>query len=456
LTEFAVLLEENAGLPQDIEWAVDRDGQLLLLQSRPLTVLEPSVDTVDVDVSGFEVLAEGGTTVCPGAGAGPVHHVRKVSELAAVPEGCVLVAPRPVPGLVAVIDRVVALVTEIGGVASHLATLAREYRVPAVMGLQESAALPQGAEVTLDATQAIVYAGRHPELVDARRPSYEVFHETDIYGLLRKVLDLVSPLNLLHPEDDNFQAANCRTLHDITRFAHQMAMEEMFTRAAETKSGPGSGLQLRSSIPLQVNLVYLGGEPRTVRGRWVREEDIGSEPMAAFWEGVTTEGWPKPPPVNLRGFMSVLSSRFGGGPPTGFSENSFAILSPEYMNLSLRLGYHFTTIEAMCTDDQSKNYIRIQYKHGGASIDRRVRRIRLITNILSSAGFDNLSRGDFLDSRIAYLDRPRSLALIKLLGRISIMTKQLDMALSSDAITEWYTRDFMKKLGLEGSPTSPQ
>jgi len=449
LTEAAILLENNAGMPQDIEWAVDQAGDLVFLQSRSLTVLQPSKEENELDISGLSILAVGGTTVCPGAGAGPIHHVRRFSELAKVPEGCVLVAPRPVPGLVAVIDRVVALVTEVGGVASHMATLAREYRVPTVMGLEASADLPQGIEVTVDATKTTVYAGRHPELVDARRPRYEAFHDADIYGLLREVLTHVSPLNLLHPSDENFLASNCVTFHDITRFAHQMAMEEMFTRAAESKGGHGGGLQLKSRIPLQVSLVYLDRDRKEIRGRWVRDDNIGSDPMTSFWKGVASEGWPKPPPVNLRGFMSVISTHFGGGPPSGFSESSFAILSREYMNLSLRLGYHFTTIESMCTDDQSQNYIRIEYKHGGASIDRRVRRIRLITDILSAAGFDNLSRGDFLDSRIAYLDRTRVLDLLGILGRLSIMTKQLDMALSSDAITDWYTRDFMTKLGIE-------
>jgi len=35
-----------------------------------------------------------------------------------------------------------------------------------------------------------------------------------------------------------------------------------------------------------------------------------------------------------------------------------------------------------------------------------------------------------------------------LLGRLSMLTKQLDMALSNDSIAEWYTRDIMKKLGI--------
>lgn len=118
------------------------------------------------------------------------------------------------------------------------------------------------------------------------------------------------------------------------------------------------------------------------------------------------------------------------------------------MMLSLRMGYHFTTVESMCTSDLSKNYIRMQYKAGGASIDRRMRRIKLIMDILSKIGFGNSSKGDFLDTVIAYETHDNILAKLYILGRLNMMVKQLDMALSSDAITKWYYQELMKKLGL--------
>ena len=36
------------------------------------------------------------------------------------------------------------------------------------------------------------------------------------------------------------------------------------------------------------------------------------------------------------------------------------------------------------------------------------------------------------------------------------MTKQLDMALSNDSIAEWYTQDFMRKLGLQENASPPR
>ena len=70
------------------------------------------------------------TSITPGAGFGPVHHAASSDDLPGVPHDCVLMAPRPFPGLVSVLTKISALVTEIGGLASHTATLqAREYGV---------------------------------------------------------------------------------------------------------------------------------------------------------------------------------------------------------------------------------------------------------------------------------------------------------------------------------------
>jgi len=114
------------------------------------------------------------------------------------------------------------------------------------------------------------------------------------------------------------------------------------------------------------------------------------------------------------------------------------------------MGYHFMTIEALCTSEPGKNYIRLQYKEGRASLDRRIRRINIIRSILKRMGFENSSREDFLLSTIAYQDCSAIIEKLGLLGRITLMTKQLDMALSNDAIAEWYLNDFLKKLGLSG------
>ena len=132
-----------------------------------------------------------------------------------------------------------------------------------------------------------------------------------------------------------------------------------------------------------------------------------------------------------------------------YSESSFVILGREYMIASLRMGYHFTTVEGMCTEDPQKNYVRMQYKEGGSTPERRVRRIELIKDVLSEIGFEHQGKGDFLDTRLAYQTSGNTCRALFKLGRITMLTKQLDMALTNESVTAWYTKQIMQKLGLK-------
>jgi len=450
LARYATAIETHCGCPQDIEWAVDRAGRLFLLQSRPLRIVEPERASALPDLSGVPVVCRGGLTVSPGAGGGPVQPVSSADDLATVPRGAVVVAPRPFPALAAILDRTSALVTESGGVASHMATLAREGRVPTLAAVDGALAIAPGEVVTVDATGRAIYRGLVPALVEARRPRAELFDDTAIYTLLDRVLSRVSTLNLLHPSDPGFCPANCRTFHDITRLAHQRAMEEMFSKAKTVEHKDRLGVRLASEIPLDVYVLCLDRpQPESPDCRTIAEDQIESAPMKAFWAGVKREGWVSEAlPASPGGLMGVLATHLSTSETNDFSECSFAILSREYMVMSLRMGYHFTTIEALSTAEPSKNYIRMQHKGGGASPDRRVRRVNLIKDLLSRLGFEHHGTGDFLDSAVSYLDAATSLETLEVMGRITMLTKQLDMALSNDAITRWYTEDFAKRLGL--------
>jgi len=448
LAVFAKKIEEHYGQPMDIEWAIDRKGQAFLLQARPLQVVESKAASEKVDVTRLETLCAGGATVYPGAGSGLVFHLRTTKDLSYVPDGAVLVAPLPFPGLVTVMGKVHALLTHTGSTASHMATLAREYGVPTLVGLDKSWDIPAGMDVTVDATARTVYRGNHPDLVASRRSQSRGRDQTGIYGLLKQVLRRISPLHLINPDDDDFTPENCRTFHDITRFVHQTAMQEMFSIGKNIRNRDRVAFELNTAIPLEIMIIYIDRDLSDYQGpRRVEEGELASAPMEAFWQGILEEGWPPHPTApyaeKTAGGLATKSGR-------GFSEKSFAVLGAEYMMLSLRMGYHFNTVEALCTDTDNKNYIRFQCRGGGASLERRSRRVQLLNDLLSSMGFECSEKGDFVDARIAYQGNWGILDNLRLIGRITMMTKQLDMGLANDTIKKWYIRDFKNKLGLGG------
>jgi pyruvate,water dikinase len=450
LAEFALTLEQHYGEPQDIEWAMNKNGELFLLQTRPLKVLKPKIEICFPDGFTPTILAEGGTPVCFGVGTGPIHHISSIEDIDSVPKGAILVTPNPSPKLVAVMDRINALVTLVGGAASHLATLARELSVPTIAGLSSALDIPQGQEVTVDASDGKIYDGNHPECI----PEQEEEGVSSSLGsklaaeVLNRFIAQITHLSLIHPGEEGFFIENCSTMHDILRYIHQKSMEEMFSTLTKTSHKDHIGLRLKTKIPLLINIIYLDKDFMGNK-RWLPEDEIDSLPMKALWGGILQEGWPsRPVPADLKGFLAVVGTDIKGERQPEFSENSYAFLSKEYMLLNLRMGYHFSTIEALVTPAPEKNYIRMQFKLGGAPLERRIRRIWLICELLRRVGFENFSQGDFLDTMVAYQDESEILERLHMLGRITILTKQLDLTLSSDERARWYLSEFLTKLGL--------
>lgn len=89
-----------------------------------------------------------------GQGAGGGRVIGTVSANDGVPPvGAVLVVRTLDPGLATVLPQLGGLVAETGNVLSHLAILAREFGVPAVVGVPDAVArFPAGSEVVVDGT----------------------------------------------------------------------------------------------------------------------------------------------------------------------------------------------------------------------------------------------------------------------------------------------------------------
>ncbi len=455
LAGYALALERHFNRPQDIEWALDPRGRLFVLQSRPLRlpdqpVARPSAEAIRAALERHPVILSGGTVASPGVGAGPAWVVSREDELAGFPRGAVLVARHTSPRFGRVMSRAAAILTDVGSSTGHMASLAREFRVPAIVDTGNATRLIEpGCEVTVDAQDGKVYLGRVEELIGLHASDSHQFRTTAVFNTLMRALAKVAPLNLIDPKDRGFRPEGCQTFHDITRFSHEVAVSEIFRiyDCEDIVSG-GLAVRLESTIPVGLFMIDLGGGLDAPAGaRVATPERISSLPMRAVWEGMTCPGvdWMAVKPIDAAGFAAVLASAAVAPAleTRRYGENSYALLSKEYLNLSLKLGYHFTVIDAYCSDQRNENYINVSFKGGAAGRARRVRRARFIGDVLERLDFLVERKGDFVNARMKKVGRAVTEEKLNMLGRLLGCARQLDVALASEEALTSYVNSFL-------------
>lgn len=462
LASYARKVEAHFGKPQDMEWTVDQNGQLYLLQSRLLRL--PSSRTLADErrptvATGHKILLDKGTIACRGVGAGPVCVVHCEEDLANFPEGGVLVVRHTHPEFAVVLKKASAVVSDIGTVLGHLATVAREYNVPAVFNADNATkVLTNGMQVTVDAVYANVYEGVVEEVLRGKKTD-DAFVAPPVLNQLCAILQMITPLNLTDPRGPDFRPTGCKTLHDITRFAHEVSLRVMFGLSKESHFADRSTKQLVSGVPMQWWVIDLeDGITPGVEGKKVKPEEIVSIPMRALWEGMTALPWKGPPPVDTKGFLSAV---FGATvdpsiePSVGkrFADKNYIVISKHFCNLSSRLGFHFSTTEAYVGDNPNENYVSFIFKGGAADLDRRVRRVRFVGKLLERFDFRTEIKDDSVFARLEGHDQDYLKERLKVLGHIIIHTRQLDMVMFNDAMVNWYYKDILK--GIESFVRTP-
>ena len=453
LASYARKAEAHFGQPQDMEWTIDQEGRLYLLQSRPLRLASPETladQRRPTVAKGHKILLDKGTIACRGVGAGPVYVVNREEDLADFPEGGVLVVRRAHPEFAVVLQKASAVVSDIGTVLGHLAKVAREYNVPAIFNTEKGTeVLRNGMQVTVDAVYANVYEGVVEEVLRGKKTD-DAFKASPALKQLQDILQMITPLNLTDPRSPNFRPTGCKTLHDITRFAHEVSLRAMFDFSKESHFSDRSAKQLVCEVPMQWWIIDLeDGIKEGVKGKKVRPEEIVSIPMQALWQGMTALPWKGPPPVDTKGFLSIV---FGAttdpsiDPSVGkrFADKNYIIISKHFCNLSSRLGFHFSTTEAYVGDNPNENYISFIFKGGAADVDRRVRRIQFVGKLLERFDFRNEVKDDSIFARLEGHDQDYMMDHLKVLGHIIVHTRQLDMVMFNEAMVNWYYEEMLK------------
>jgi len=455
LAKYAVQMENHFQYPQDIEWAIDPDDNLFILQTRPLRVEGKSSSNgegLTQRLPGYTLLLEGGDIACPGIGFGQAYHIRSEDDLISFPEGGVLVAAHPSPQYVMIMHKARAILTNSGSVLGHMASLAREFKVPTILNTQTvTSSVEQNAEITVDAFSGRVYLGKVPELIEIKLPRGEFMKNTPVYNTLRKTADLIVPLNLVDPKSSHFVPQNCRTIHDIMRLIHELSYTELF-QISDLVTGRGKiSVKLDAPLPIDLYIIDLDGGLRNdlKSSPKITVDAITSVPFKALLKGMLREDLRslEPKPIEIKGFLSVMSEQILSPPNIAaerFGDKSYAIISDKYLNFSSRVGYHYSILDCYCGKTITKNYINFQFKGGAADDVRKNRRARLIERILGEMAFLVEVQGDRVTARFAKQESEVMEEKLDYIGRLLLFTRQMDMLMYSEESITYLTDCFLK------------
>ena len=454
IVDWGLRLERHYGHALDIEWAIDQDGRLSILQARPLgrsrSYGERGEKTCPKrEFPNHPILLQAGTTASDGTASGPAYVLESDHMFHHIPEGAIVIAKQTSPRYVPLMGRIRAIVTDVGSVTGHMASVAREFQIPALVGTGSATKrIPHGSEITVDAANMAVYRGRVASLLKERKP-LNPMKGSPIYKTVKEALTKISPLNLTDPKQEDFRPDGCRTIHDIIRFSHEMAMHQMFRIGKDLDSGESSAVPLQTFLPMKILIVDLGkGVMLRPGGKVARFENVASVPFRALLTGMTLRAvpWNRDAADEM---LHRCASETGVEDETvlveetGVSPN-YAIVSGNYLNFNARLGYYFATIDTYCGPMVNDNYITFHFKGGAADMGRRSRRAQLIFMIIRELGFKSEQKGDMVRGDLKkYLSRTFEEKL-DMLGRLLGYVGYLDSIAMDDEPVEWYVDQFLE------------
>ena len=460
ITEYALRIEKYFNTPQDIEWTIDKEGKIFILQCRPLAVSVSNGSnngrkiTDDEIEAKYPVLIDEGTCASLGVCSGKVFIMNKIKDLVNFPSGGILVVKKTLPELTRVLHKASGLIADIGNTTGHLSIIARELGIPVIVNtINATSTLTDGMTVTIDAGHNRVYEGIAEELIQSYKSvssNKNVFIKSPMHRIWENISKLVIPLNLTDPGAQDFAPENCKTLHDVTRFAHEYAMREMFSLYESAEYEDKHAYPLKFSVPLDIHVIDLGNGLINVEGKkkHITPDNIISKPFLSLMKGMTAPGirWAGPLPIDLKGFTNLLMSNVvdSNRGDRDLGSKSYAIISDCYLNFFSRLGYHFSRLDAYASDELNNNYINFNFRGGAADPIRRMRRAKIITKVLETLNFSVTHRNDHVLATIRKIPASLILEYLSEIGRLMGAVRNVDVTLTSDESIDKFVDAFLK------------
>lgn len=175
LAGYAKAIEQHYGCYMDMEWALDENNKLWILQARPETVWsrknKEKKEGKKVNVTTDHKVLVKGLPASPGLVAGKAHVITDPADIDQFKDGEILVTLMTSPDWVPAMKKALAIVTDAGGMTCHASIVSRELGIPCVVGTKSrstdaTAVLKTGQEITVDAQNGIIYEGIVEDMIE--------------------------------------------------------------------------------------------------------------------------------------------------------------------------------------------------------------------------------------------------------------------------------------------------
>ncbi len=450
LTKWAVKLERFFGGPQDIEWCKDQHGQLYLLQSRPLSTEKQGALKLSCEYQKIpnQILLDEGETASSGCATGKVFKINQDSDLESLPAHSILVAKNPQAHYVAVMDKLSGVVTDQGSKAGHFASVAREFGIPVLVNSPKATEiLDNGMDITVHADRKMVFAGSISEYSRHQSPKSALLADNPFKRRLKFIISFISPLQLVDPDSATFRPEGCRSLHDIIRYSHEMALREMFNIGDKRSPRIRSSRLLETKIPIRFYLLDLG---KGLSHEQEQNRQVGLEQIRCFplkhllnglhhpdilWSGFSHFNWEEYDNIVMAGGMISKNSGHLA---------SYAMISDDYLNLNLRFGYHFVIVDCLATRQAEKNHVTFRFTGGGGVEEGKLLRTRFLDSVLQKLGFKVDVRGELVDARLKEVEAETLSHILDMIGRLLGATRLMDMYLKDKNMADRAVEEFFQ------------
>ncbi len=429
LAAAALAIERYFDAPQDVEWAYDQAGRLFVLQARPLRAERPEAARREAPRDARPIL-RGGEPVWPGRAVGPVHLARTPQEEDRTPTGALLVLPQILPDCVRLFPRVCGIVVERGAVTGHAASVLREFRMPSLFGVAGALeALAPGQVASLDVAGRAVYAG-------ALWPELQGTLPVPLIGRGTMGLPEILAGKITKLSGTAFMGTwACQSLHDVIRFAHEMAIQSMFDIGDRLlQSSIGGVKRLDCPPPLYVHVLDLGGglAPDAAAKGTLAPAEVVSAPFQGLWRGLSDARF-EPQRAERGGpFGSVLATTMVTSGSRELGAPNYACVTDCYLNLSSRQAYHFAVVDAFLSDSQNENHVSLRLRGGGAAPRQRGLRAEFAAEVLRRHHFSVSVRGDLMTGWSRGIDRATGAEQLAMIGHLLRYLSRLDMWMTEE------------------------